>query len=807
MERFVCIHGHFYQPPRENAWLESVEMQDSAYPYHDWNERITDECYAPNTASRILDGEGFIKKIVDNYQQISFNFGPTLLKWLEDEHYDTYEAILAADARSVENTGHGAAISQAYNHLIMPLASRRDKWTQVHWGILDFEHRFGRSPEGMWLPETAVNQETLDIMAEQGIKFTILAPHQAKRVRRLGADKWEDTSEGSVNPRMPYHLNLASGRSIVIFFYDGPIAQAVAFQDLLNSGEKFAGRLIGAFPGDSKRPELVHLATDGETYGHHHRFGDMALAYALDYIEQRGLATITNYAAYLAQHPPTHEVEIIENTSWSCVHGIERWRSNCGCNTGRNSAWNQEWRAPLREALDRLRDVLVDRYQKLAAPLLKDPWAARDDYISVVLDRSRENIHSFMQRNCREEPGEAGTVTVLKLMELQRHAMLMYTSCGWFFDELSGIETVQVIQYAARALQITSEMTGEDLRPAFLQDLAMAKSNLRRYGDGRGVYERLVRPAMIDLRRVAAHFAISSVFEDYETSARIYCYEISVENYQSSQFGRRKLVTGRARVTSVITFESADFTFGVLHLGDHNVNAGVRPFGNESSYQAMENDLAAAFKGGDIPEVIRRLDRNFGGSLYTIRELFRDEQRRVLDKILETSLAEIENAYQQVYDNYYPPMRFISDLGGQVPSGFKSAAEFILNDSLKQTLEAPSLDTARLKELLEEVETWDVELDAVGLSYLMQQALERMMATWAARPDEITTLDALLEAASQVESLPFPVDLWKVQNTFFELLRTVFPGFKQAAASGDAAAVALTERFARLGGILSVRVG
>src|SRR5262245_34035882 len=365
MKRYVCIHGHFYQPPRENPWLETVERQETAYPYHDWNERITAECYAPNAASRILDAGDRILKIVNNYGQISFNFGPTLLSWLQHHAADTYEAILQADRASVQRfSGHGSALAQAYNHLIMPLANTADLRTQVTWGIRDFRSRFGRQPEGMWLPETAVNLATLDALAEHGIRFTILAPHQAARVR-TPAGKWLEVSGGRIDPTQAYLQKLPSGREIALFFYDGPVARGVAFEGVLKNGEYFAQRLM-EIQGDHTDAQLVHIATDGETYGHHHRHGDMALAYALYQIENRGLAELTNYGAYLERYPPTHEVEISEDTSWSCAHGIERWRSNCGCRTGGADHWNQEWRAPLRAALDWLRDALIPLYEQRA---------------------------------------------------------------------------------------------------------------------------------------------------------------------------------------------------------------------------------------------------------------------------------------------------------------------------------------------------------------------------------------------------------------------------------------------------------
>jgi alpha-amylase/alpha-mannosidase (GH57 family) len=334
-DRYVCIHGHFYQPPRENPWLEAIELQDSAYPYHDWNERITAECYAPNSVSRILDAQNRIIRLVNNYAKISFNFGPTLLDWLAANGPEVYGAILDADRQSRHQfSGHGSALAQPYNHVILPLANHRDRQTQIAWGIRDFERRFRRFPEGMWLPETAVDLESLEILAELGIRFTILAPHQAGRVRRIGNSDWQLVNCGEIDPTRAYEQRLPSGRSLAIFFYDAPIARAVAFEGLLSSGENFARRLTGAFSDDRDWPQLVHIATDGESYGHHHRFGDMALAYALNMIESRGLARLTNYGEFLEKYPPTHEVDIREKTSWSCSHGVDRWWSDCGCNAG-----------------------------------------------------------------------------------------------------------------------------------------------------------------------------------------------------------------------------------------------------------------------------------------------------------------------------------------------------------------------------------------------------------------------------------------------------------------------------------------
>jgi alpha-amylase/alpha-mannosidase (GH57 family) len=808
MDRYICIHGHFYQPPRENAWLDYVEMQDSAYPFHDWNEKVVAECYAPNTASRILDNEGYIIQIVNNYTKISFNFGPTLLSWLEVNSPEVYEAIIQADHKSQKTfSGHGSALAQVYNHMIMPLANRRDKYTQVLWGFRDFEHRFGRRPEGMWLPETAVDLETLDIMVDMGIKFTILAPHQASRVRQIGTDAWNEATGATVDSTMAYEINLPSGRKINLFFYDEPIARSVAFEDLLNSGDSFAHRLNAAFSEEHGWPQLVHIADDGETYGHHHRFGDMALAFALHYIETNGLARITNYGEYLEKYPPIHEVEINENTSWSCSHGIERWWNDCGCNTGKNPKWNQAWRAPLREAMDWLRDTLAPKYEEKTREFLKDPWAARDNYIEVVLDRSPENVQRFLEQHRARELNEAEVIKVLKLLELQRHTMLMYTSCGWFFDEISGVETVQVIQYAGRAIQLAEDLFGDNIEANFLEQLELAKSNIGKYGDGKHIYEKLVKPAMVDLTKVTAHFAVSSLFEQYNKQAKINCYHIDLEDYKTSECGKAKLAVGRVKVASAITREWADLSFGVLHFGDHNVNAGVREYQGEEAYQEMLQELTQTFSAADFPEVIRLLDKHFGISTYSIKDLFRDEQRKVLENILQSALSEIEAAYHQVYEHHYPPMRFLSELGNPIPKSFHSAAEFILNSDLRKALSSEPLDLERISSLLDETETWQVELDTEGLSYRLQQTLERMMAKLADNPDDIASLKELLATAEMTRSVPFPVDLWKVQNLYHEMLQVTYPELQKRAQRGDESAAEWLEQFVSLGQQLCIRVG
>lgn len=493
MERYICIHGHFYQPPRENPWLGIVEQQESAAPYHDWNERITAECYAPNTASPILNGDQQVIQTVNNYTKISFNFGPTLLSWMERHRPDVYQAILAADQLSGERfSGHGSALAQVYNHMIMPLANSRDKETQAIWGIKDFQKRFARFPEGMWLPEAAVDLETLEILAALGIKFTILAPHQARRVKEMGHGEWRDVSGGRIDPTMAYLCCLPSGRSISLFFYNGLISQDVAFGDLLNNGELFAKKLLSGFSDQRNRPQIVHIATDGETYGHYRRFGDMALAYCLQSIDTADSVRLTNYGEYLENYPPSHMVEIVENSSWSCAHGVERWRDNCGCHTGTHPRWSQAWRRPLRKAMDWLRDQIDAIYDEEAATYLSDPRETRNNYIEVMLDPSSGRVEKFLETDAHRKLASKERERAVKLLEMEKNAMLIYTSCGWFFDDISGIETVQVMRYAAKAMELAEELVGIRLETEYVRMLKAAPSNL--HVNGAKTYELLVKP-------------------------------------------------------------------------------------------------------------------------------------------------------------------------------------------------------------------------------------------------------------------------------------------------------------------------
>lgn len=807
MERYLCIHGHFYQPPRENPWLEAIELQDSAYPYHDWNERISAECYAPNSVARILDGDNKIVKLINNYAKISFNFGPTLLSWLEAKTPDLYGAILAADRESQKTfSGHGSALAQVYNHVIMPLANRRDRVTQIRWGMRDFERRFKRAPEGMWLAETAVDTETLELLAAHGIRFTILAPHQAARFRRIGERDWTAINGAAIDPSRAYRQTLPSGKSLALFFYDGPIARGVAFEGLLSNGETLIGKLLGGFSAQRDGPQLMHIATDGESYGHHHKFGDMALAYALDQIESKSLARLTNYGEFLAQHPPTHEVEIVENSSWSCAHGIERWRGDCGCNSGGHPDWNQAWRGPLRDAFNWLRDTMAAPWEVQARQLLKEPWAARDGYIDVVLDRSQENIERFFKRHGARKLTEGERTSALKLLELQRQALLMYTSCGWFFDELSGIETVQVIQFAARAVQLAEELFGESLEDNFVDRLARARSNVPDHGNGREIYEKFVRPARVDWERVGAHYAVSSIFAGYPQQANIYCYQTQQKDFQSFDAGKAKLAVGRVRLTSDITKESTDLSFGVLHINDHHVNGGVRPVLSDEVEAYLAQELAEPFARADFAEVIRLMDRRFGASNYSLRSLFRDERRKLVERILATALGETESLYRQIYEQRAPLMRFLRSINVPLPKELLSAAEFVVNKDLCRSLEKEDIDLDRARSLVQAAKFEGLALDTATLEFAYRNNLERLAEKLSQAPTP-ATLQQLNQALSLIPLLPFWVNLWKIQNIYYRLSKSFYPKLRaRNQKDGGNGATALT-CFEELATKLGVKIG
>jgi alpha-amylase/alpha-mannosidase (GH57 family) len=806
MDNYICIHGHFYQPPRENPWLEAIELQDSAYPYHDWNSRITEECYKPNGASRILGGDKKIVNIINNYTQISFDFGPTLMSWLEDESPDVYKSILDADKESIERFGgHGSAIAQAYNHMILPLANSRDKETQVIWGIEDFKKRFGREPEGMWLAETAVDIESLEIMAKHGIKFTILAPSQAARIRGVGEKDFRDVSVDSLDAKRCYRCNLSDGLSIGIFFYTHDISNDVAYGHLLHNGAKFAEKLVGKFDHNNNSGQLVHIATDGETYGHHHRQGDMALSFCLHHIKSNNLAKVTNYGEFLEKFGAETEVEIKENTSWSCAHGVERWRSNCGCVGNWHNSGKQQWRGPLRKALNFVRDKAVNIYEEKMGDFAKDAWQVRNDYISVINDRSSANVEGFISKWNGRNISEEEKITFLKLCELQRNAQLMFTSCGWFFDFINGIETVQLMLYASRTIQLIKEVGSEDFEEEFSQMLAEAPAHDPLYANGREVYENLAKTTSIDLNRVASHFAISSLFEQKPEDTDIYCYRVKLERYEPMEAGIQRLALGRATIKSRIILETDSIDFAALHFGDHNLICSVSGRMEDKKFERVLKDMRSSFKGGDITQVIRLMNITFEPISYSLWSLFRDEQRRILDELLSATRSEIDASFRRIYEYNYTIIQMMRSLKVPLPKPLAAVAEFNLNSDLAEEIEKYELDITKLSSLTEEVTRMSLQIDKPGIGYIASKKINEQMLRFQQYPLDIKLIETTDSSIRILRSIVSELDLNEAQNNFFHISKKLYPKMVKKS-STDKNAKLWVSCFENLGTALGIAV-
>ncbi len=806
MKRYICIHGHFYQPPRENPWLEEVELQDSAHPYHDWNDRIAAECYGPNATARIQDDEGRIMDIVNNYARINFNFGPTLLSWMERKQPPVYHAILQADKLSQKRfNGHGSAIAQIYNHMIMPLASKRDKNTQLLWGLTDFMKRFARDPKGIWLPETACDTETFELLADNGIAYTILAQNQAKRVRRLNAEDWIDVSGSRIDPTTPYLCILPSGKTLTLFFYDGPISQDLAFGSLLDNGQGLRDRLMAAFTDNGRDwPQLVHIATDGETFGHHHKAGEMALAWALSLVESDSSVELTNYGAYLSRYSPLYEVEVHENSAWSCVHGVERWRSDCGCSSGMHQGWNQAWRKPLREAMNWLRDEAADVFEKIGPRYFTDPWKTRDAYINVILDRSDANVSTFFKKYASRALSPMDMVTALKLLELQRFAQLIFTSCGWFFDEVSGIETVQILQYAVRTIQLAEEIGGRFLEEDFIEQLTKAPSNV--LTSGAEAYSRYAKPSQVDMLRVAAHFAISSLFEAYPQEFNISRYRVISDFANRHTAGRSTLLTGKAGMASQITTEYIEIQYAVLHPGDHNIICGIQFFHDIGKLRTMERELVDSFNRGNLTETIRALDNHFGHATYSIWHLFRDEQRSVVNKVLTPQYKLAENAFRQTFESNYSILNFLDWLNIPPPLHFSQASAFVIRTDAKRLFSQLKIDPQELRALMEEANKRHVDLHDETVCFAASGWVNNAMAELATTPRNIEKMKSLAQCLDLIEQLNLGLLMWKAQNTLFDLRVKFYESMKQRAETGDTDAQQWIDIFAVLSRHLKVKI-
>ena len=774
-KKYLTIHGHFYQPPRENPWLEAIELQDSALPFHDWNERINKECYNPNSVSKIVDSRNRILDIVNNYEHISFNFGPTLLSWMEQFAPLTYERIIKADIESIaEHDGHGNAMAQVYNHIIMPLANENDKITQVKWGIKDFEYRFGRKPEGMWLAETAVDDDTLRVLEENGIKFTVLSPYQALKIRKEDDKDWTDVSWGNIDPARSYryYIKSAPGKFIDLFFYDGAISRSVAFDELLKDGNKFAKRLRDGVSDCRDYPQLIHIATDGESYGHHTKFGDMALAYVLQIKAKEEGFTITNYGEYLENCRSDYEVDIKQASSWSCFHGVGRWKEDCGCSTGGHPGWNQKWRKPLRDALDYLRDELAKLFETEGPKYFsKNCWDVRNNYIDVILDRSSLSVNKFHKENFLPDLSDEDKVKAMELLEIQRQAQLMYTSCGWFFSEISGIETVQIMKYAARAMQLAAVFTKKDFETRFTEILSEAKSNITEYGTGRDIFNNFVKPSIVTTKQVASLWAISSLYQDFEDEEDVYCYSVTRDDYQKVQKGNSNFVVGHIEIRSRITLQKSNLMFALMQYSGGDFHCAIKEYSDDFEYNKMKNDLIKTFMLNPLTEIIRALDENFGKDYFTLKDIFIEERRKILQRLLKDKMEKFAQIYQDMYDEGKGSIYHMQTLGLAIPDEFKIAAEYALSRKFNELIADSNgfVEPAVLQQAMDinfEAKSMGIKLDKQPSNNIFSKKI-RQNINRLAYSFEIQQADVVLELFEYIEKLELEVDISEAQNIFF----------------------------------------
>jgi hypothetical protein len=787
------LHGHFYQPPRENPWTEVVPREPSAVPYHDWNARITAECYRPNGWARILDEAGRIVSIVNNYEYLSFNVGPTLLSWMERHAPETYRRMIDADRAT------GRAIAQAYGHAILPLCNDPDLRTHIRWGLADFRHRFGREPRGMWLPETAVDDRVLAALAEEGVGFTILSPPQISAVRpphgASGEAEWQPGDPSSLDTRRAYrwrhpeHAEL--GVDLVI--YDGEISHDVAFggfpsQVVIDRIVQRNGDPTGSDTADDRAQEsrLVAVACDGETFGHHYPYADRGVAYALAVEARRRGVAVPRLDAWLDEHPPVWEARV-RTSSWSCVHGVGRWLENCGCHTGGEPGWDQRWRQPLRAALDVVREAASEIFERRGAAVLHDPWGARDAYVDVLL--AATSIEDFAAAHVKGGPGSDDLVEALTLLESQRHALLMYTSCGWFFNDLAGIETLQVLRYAARCLDLLSELGEATPYETFLDILGQATSNRPAEGDGRAVWARHVETARVDAGRVAAHLALSQLLSDgtdpgAEPGAEpaefeLGGYRVVRELGDRVDRGGVQACAGRVTLIHQRTRRSSTWAYGAVHLGGLEVFGAVRPGREEAGVdQAAIDEIIGSTRRGDrVTTLLRLVVDRFGPREFDLasalpgsgEELLSATARRVADRFIA--------AYDQLRVDHHAMLAALAVAGTTLPPELRGPVELALARRLETELEraAGATDPAAyraVRAVVREAREEGVQIRSRRAAGALERALVAAVATaveGAGEPVD-AAVDAAVGMVRLARELDMPVDLGIAQERVYEAI-------------------------------------
>ena len=659
-------------------------------------------------------------------------------------------------------------MAQVYNHIIMPLANENDKQTQIKWGIRDFEYRFGRKPEGMWLAETAVDDETLKFLEENGIKFTVLSPYQALKFRQEGDKDWQDVSWGNIDPARSYryYIKSAPGKFIDLFFYDGAISRSVAFDELLKDGNKFIKRLKEGISDCRDYPQLINIATDGESYGHHTKFGDMALSYVLKIRAKDEGFKITNYAEYLDKYRSNCEVDIKQASSWSCFHGVGRWKEDCGCSTGGHPGWNQKWRKPLRDALDYLRDELIVVFENEGQKYFDNVWNVRNKYINVILDRNEMNVKKFQQENFKPDLTDDDKVHAMELLEIQRQAMLMYTSCGWFFSEISGIETVQIMKYAARAMQLAARFTSKNLEEKFLEILSQAKSNIPEFGTGKDIFERFVKPSIITVKQIATLWALSSLYQDFEDEENVYCYTITRKAYKKVQKNSSTFIVGHIEIQSKITLQKSNVMFALMQYAGGDFHCTIKEYSDDAEFNRIKNDLIKIYTMNTLTEIIRALDEYFGKEYFTLKDIFIEERRKILQILLKGKLEKFSQTYQEMYDEGKGSIYHLQGLGLSIPDEFKISAEYALSHKFNDIVvhSGGFVEDDLIQQATDinfEAKKIDIKLDKspsnLVFSKKILQNINRLVHSF-----EIQQSDVVLEIFDNVRKLELNVDIAEV---------------------------------------------